>query len=200
MLNLIVQGYSYKLIAAELFISLDTVRSHMAVVADIDGVQVPFLHINQLIDNKKAVNLPKDQLGIIELERIQKKKDERPLSQLIEEAPYLEDRIGQSFIMLGGKPGSAANNNSLTSKELSIQIIKDASGEAAKILREMVSDSTHYDFKTMLEVATTKAAQWIRQNHNDAVKKLSDLEIEQQVWDAWREAGVLVNLNSDDTE
>lgn len=28
-LNLIVQGYSYKLIAAELFISLDTVRSHI---------------------------------------------------------------------------------------------------------------------------------------------------------------------------
>ena len=33
----------------------------MASVADIDGVQVPFLHINQLIANKKAVNRPKDQ-------------------------------------------------------------------------------------------------------------------------------------------
>lgn len=44
----------------------------MASIADIDGVQVPFLHINQLIANKKAVNRPKDQLDVIELERIQK--------------------------------------------------------------------------------------------------------------------------------
>ena len=44
----------------------------MASVAEIDGVQVPFLHINQLIANKKAVNRPKDQLDVIELERIQK--------------------------------------------------------------------------------------------------------------------------------
>lgn len=49
----------------------------MAAVADIDGVQVPFLHINQLITNKKAVNRPKDQLDIIELERIQKIIDEK---------------------------------------------------------------------------------------------------------------------------
>ena len=44
----------------------------MASVADIDGVQVPFLHINQLIANKKAVNRPKDQVDVMELERIQK--------------------------------------------------------------------------------------------------------------------------------
>jgi hypothetical protein len=44
----------------------------MASIADIDGVKVPFLHINQLIANKKAVNRPKDQLDVIELERIQK--------------------------------------------------------------------------------------------------------------------------------
>jgi predicted nucleotidyltransferase len=44
----------------------------MASVADIDGVKVPFLHINQLIANKKAVNRPKDQVDVIELERIQK--------------------------------------------------------------------------------------------------------------------------------
>jgi hypothetical protein len=44
----------------------------MASIADIDGVQIPFLHINQLIANKKAVNRPKDQLDVIELERIQK--------------------------------------------------------------------------------------------------------------------------------
>ncbi|TDW97173.1 hypothetical protein [Dinghuibacter silviterrae] len=44
----------------------------MASIADIDGVQVPFLHINQLIANKKAVNRPKDQVDVIELEKIQK--------------------------------------------------------------------------------------------------------------------------------
>ena len=42
----------------------------MAAIADIDDVKVPFLHINQLIDNKKAVNRPKDQIDVIELERI----------------------------------------------------------------------------------------------------------------------------------
>ncbi len=31
--------------------------------ADLAGVEVPFLHINHLIDNKKAVNRPKDQIG-----------------------------------------------------------------------------------------------------------------------------------------
>jgi predicted nucleotidyltransferase len=44
----------------------------LASIADIDGVQVPFLHMNQLIANKKAVNRPKDQLDVLELERIQK--------------------------------------------------------------------------------------------------------------------------------
>lgn len=44
----------------------------MASIADIDGVKVPFLHINQLIANKKAVNRLKDQLDVIELERIRK--------------------------------------------------------------------------------------------------------------------------------
>ena len=43
----------------------------LAAIADIEGVKVPFLHINQLIDNKKAVNRPKDQIDVIELERIQ---------------------------------------------------------------------------------------------------------------------------------
>jgi predicted nucleotidyltransferase len=45
---------------------------NMAAIADIDGIQIPFLHINQLIANKKAVNRPKDQQDVIELERIQK--------------------------------------------------------------------------------------------------------------------------------
>ena len=37
---------------------------------EIEGVNVPFLHINQLIDNKKAVNRPKDQSDVVELEKI----------------------------------------------------------------------------------------------------------------------------------
>jgi hypothetical protein len=43
---------------------------NMAAVADIDGISVPFLHINHLIANKKAVDRPKDQIDVIELERI----------------------------------------------------------------------------------------------------------------------------------
>ncbi len=48
----------------------------MANKADIDGVIVPFLHINHLIANKKAVNRPKDQLDVIYLEKIQKLREE----------------------------------------------------------------------------------------------------------------------------
>ena len=48
----------------------------IASIAEIDGVKVPFLHINQLIANKKAVNRPKDQIDVIELEKIKKLKDE----------------------------------------------------------------------------------------------------------------------------
>ena len=44
----------------------------MASVADLDGVKVPFLHINHLIENKKVVNRPKDQVDVIELEKIRK--------------------------------------------------------------------------------------------------------------------------------
>lgn len=44
-------------------------------VADLDGVQVPFLHINHLLANKKAVARPKDQLDVIELEKIKKYLD-----------------------------------------------------------------------------------------------------------------------------
>jgi hypothetical protein len=43
---------------------------NMAFIAEIEDLKVPFLHINQLIANKKAVNRPKDQLDIIELEKI----------------------------------------------------------------------------------------------------------------------------------
>ncbi len=39
-------------------------------LAGIAGFLVPFLHINHLIVNKKAVNGPKDQIDVIYLERI----------------------------------------------------------------------------------------------------------------------------------
>ncbi|NCD71776.1 hypothetical protein [Mucilaginibacter agri] len=42
----------------------------IASVANLDGIDIPFLHINQLIQNKKAVNRPKDQIDVIELEKI----------------------------------------------------------------------------------------------------------------------------------
>jgi hypothetical protein len=45
--------------------------------ATIEGVIVPFLHINQLLANKKAVNRPKDQLDVLELEKIKKLKEEK---------------------------------------------------------------------------------------------------------------------------
>lgn len=44
----------------------------MASIADIDGVKIPFLHINQLIANKKATNRPKDQIDVLTLEQIRK--------------------------------------------------------------------------------------------------------------------------------
>ncbi len=46
--------------------------------ADLAGVMVPFLHINHLISNKKAVNRPKDQLDIIQLEKIKKIREDNP--------------------------------------------------------------------------------------------------------------------------
>ena len=48
----------------------------MSSVAEIENVPVPFLHINQLIANKKAVNRPKDQIDVIELEKIVKLRKE----------------------------------------------------------------------------------------------------------------------------
>jgi hypothetical protein len=44
-------------------------------LADIDDVQVPVLHINHLIANKKAVNRPKDQLDVIYLEKIKQLRE-----------------------------------------------------------------------------------------------------------------------------
>ncbi len=57
----------------------------MAAIATIENIQVPFLHINHLIENKKAVNRPKDQLDVIYLEKIkqllkeQEDKNNQPL-------------------------------------------------------------------------------------------------------------------------
>jgi predicted nucleotidyltransferase len=45
-----------------------------ASVAAIDGIRVPFLHINHLLQNKRAVARPKDLDDIRELEKI---KEER---------------------------------------------------------------------------------------------------------------------------
>ncbi len=47
-----------------------------ASIADIEGIKVPFLHINQLIQNKKVINRPKDQVDVMELEKIKKIREE----------------------------------------------------------------------------------------------------------------------------
>ena len=48
----------------------------IASIAELEGISVPFLHINQLITNKKAVNRPKDQIDVNELEKIRKFREE----------------------------------------------------------------------------------------------------------------------------
>lgn len=47
-----------------------------ASLADLEGVVVPFLHINHLIENKKMVNRPKDQIDVSALERIKKIREQ----------------------------------------------------------------------------------------------------------------------------
>lgn len=47
-----------------------------ASVADLEGIKVPFLHINHLIENKKKLNRPKDQVDVIELEKIRKLRED----------------------------------------------------------------------------------------------------------------------------
>jgi hypothetical protein len=46
-----------------------------ASIAEIDGIKVPFLHINHLIEAKKAANRPKDQVDIQALEKIKLIRD-----------------------------------------------------------------------------------------------------------------------------
>ena len=48
----------------------------MASVAQLEDVSVPFLHINHLLANKKAVFRPKDQLDVLELEKIKFLREE----------------------------------------------------------------------------------------------------------------------------
>lgn len=48
----------------------------MASIADLEGAAIPFLHINDLIENKRLFNRPKDQVDVIELERIRKIREE----------------------------------------------------------------------------------------------------------------------------
>lgn len=52
---------------------------NVATSAEIDGIKIPFLHINQLIANKKAVNRPKDQVDVMELEKIKQLRKEMGL-------------------------------------------------------------------------------------------------------------------------
>jgi hypothetical protein len=51
---------------------------NMASIADLVGTKVPFLHINHLIENKKIVNRPKDQVDVIELEKIRQIRGQEP--------------------------------------------------------------------------------------------------------------------------
>ena len=48
----------------------------LAAIAEIEGIKVPFLHINHLLANKKAVNRSKDQIDVIYLEKIKKLREE----------------------------------------------------------------------------------------------------------------------------
>jgi hypothetical protein len=61
----------------ELFINMKGLEGYsfdeclqMATIAEIEKVKIPFLHINHLIANKKAVNRPKDKLDVTALEKI----------------------------------------------------------------------------------------------------------------------------------
>jgi predicted nucleotidyltransferase len=48
----------------------------LASIADIFDLKIPFLHINQLIVSKKAANRSKDQIDVMELEKIKKLRGE----------------------------------------------------------------------------------------------------------------------------
>ena len=48
----------------------------LASIADIFDLKIPFLHINQLIVSKKSTNRSKDQIDVMELEKIKKLRGE----------------------------------------------------------------------------------------------------------------------------
>lgn len=48
---------------------------NMVSVAEIEGIKVPFLHLNHLIEEKKATNRPKDQIDLIELSTIKQLRE-----------------------------------------------------------------------------------------------------------------------------
>lgn len=50
---------------------------NLAVVAEIEDIQVRFLHYNHLIASKKATNRLQDQLDIIELEKIRSREEKK---------------------------------------------------------------------------------------------------------------------------
>lgn len=52
-----------------------------ASIAEINGVKIPFLHINHLIESKKAANRPKDQVDLIYLEKIKNLVEKGPDKQ-----------------------------------------------------------------------------------------------------------------------
>lgn len=52
---------------------------NIASIAEIENIPVPFLQINQLIANKKAVNRPKGQIDVMELEKIKQLRKEMGL-------------------------------------------------------------------------------------------------------------------------
>lgn len=53
-----------------------------ASIAEINDIKVPFLHLNHLIESKKAANRPKDQVDLIYLEKIK---------NIVENDPDLRD-------------------------------------------------------------------------------------------------------------
>jgi hypothetical protein len=49
----------------------------MAQTAQIEDVTIKFLHLNHLLESKRAANRPKDQIDVLALEEIKKAKQER---------------------------------------------------------------------------------------------------------------------------
>jgi hypothetical protein len=50
---------------------------NLASLGRFGDIEAPFLHINHLIENKKNLNRPKDQVDVIELEKIRKIREQK---------------------------------------------------------------------------------------------------------------------------